>query len=117
GDEEGLREELFDLARTRDRGLVVFAELVHAEDRDDVLEVLVLLERLLDLARDVVVLFAENVRVEQRRRGVERIDGRVDALLRDLARKNGRRIEVRERRRRRGVGEVVGGDIDGLDAR
>src|SRR5437764_4537952 len=33
-DEERLREEVADLARARDRELVVLAELVHAEDRD-----------------------------------------------------------------------------------
>src|SRR5262245_7168164 len=46
GDEERLREELLDLAGARDDELVVLAELVHAEDGDDVLKVLVLLERL-----------------------------------------------------------------------
>src|SRR5438105_1207451 len=45
GDEERLGEELLDLARARDRELVLFRELVDAEDRDDVLEVLVALER------------------------------------------------------------------------
>ena len=34
--------------------------------------------------------------------------------LRDLARENGRRVEVSERGRRRGIGEVVGGNVDRL---
>src|SRR4026209_983966 len=37
GDEEGLREELLDLAGARHDLLVVLAEHVHAEDGDDVL--------------------------------------------------------------------------------
>ncbi len=56
GHEERLREEALDLAGARHDELVVFAELVHAEDGDDVLQVLVLLERRLDLAGHVVVL-------------------------------------------------------------
>src|SRR5690606_32832833 len=58
GDVERLTEELLDLARARDRDLVVFAELVHAENRDDVLEVLVALQDALDFTRDLVVALA-----------------------------------------------------------
>ena len=52
-----------------------------------------------------------------RERRVERIDGRVDALLRDRAREHRRRVEVGEGVGRRGVGEVVGGHVDGLHRR
>src|SRR5215831_430114 len=43
-DVEGLREELLDLTRARHRQLVVVGKLVHAEDGDDVLQVLVALQ-------------------------------------------------------------------------
>ena len=90
------------ILRARDDDeLVVLAELVHAEDGDDVLQVLVLLERLLHAARDVVVLLADDLRVEHGRRRVERIDGRVDAELGDGAREHGGGVEVGERRGRR----------------
>src|SRR3546814_4233411 len=46
GDVERLAEEALDLARTRDDQLIFFAELVHAENRDDVLKRLILLQRL-----------------------------------------------------------------------
>src|SRR6185503_2033824 len=46
-DEEGLRQEALDLAGARHRQPVVVGELVHAEDRDDVLEVLVPLQHAL----------------------------------------------------------------------
>ena len=52
GDEEGLRQEFLELARARHRQLVVFGQFVDAENRDDVLQVLVALENLLHLARD-----------------------------------------------------------------
>ncbi len=49
-----------------------------------------------------------------RRGGVERIDGRVDAELGDLAREHRGRVEVGEGGGRRRVGEVVGRHVDGL---
>src|SRR4029453_8738165 len=48
GDEERLREEALDLARPRYRLLVLVGELVDPEDGDDVLELLVALQRLLN---------------------------------------------------------------------
>src|SRR5690606_23910996 len=116
-DEERLREELLDLARAVDDLAVFLAQLVHAEDGDDVLQVLVLLERLLDLARDLVVALTDDARVEEGRGRVERVDGGVDAELGDRAAENRRRVEVGERRRGRRVREVVGGHVDRLHRR
>src|SRR3546814_1600080 len=44
GHVEGLRQEALDLAGAADGELVLFGQLVHAEDRDDVLKRLVLLQ-------------------------------------------------------------------------
>src|SRR5439155_24772743 len=96
GDEEGLREKLLYLARARHRQLVVFGQFVDAENRDDVLQVLVALEDLLHLARDVVMLLADYPRIENARAGRQRIDGRVNAELRNGAREVRRRVEMRE---------------------
>src|SRR5690606_30849092 len=73
GDVERLREETLDLARARHRQLVVLRQLVHAQDRDDVLELLVLLQRGLHPARGLVVLVADHVRVELARGRVQRV--------------------------------------------
>ena len=75
------------------------------------------LKELLDAAGDFVVLLAENVRVEDTRRGVERVNSRIKTELCDLTRKNRRRIEVGECARRSRVGEVISRDIDCLDRR
>src|SRR5687767_7549520 len=115
GHEERLREEALDLPGARHDDLVLFRQLVDAQDGDDVLEVLVLLKDRLHRARGVVVLVAEDARIEDLRSRSQRIDGRVDAELRDLARENGRGVEVSERGGRRRVREVVGGNVDGLD--
>src|SRR3954469_19021401 len=117
GDVERLRQEALDLARALHRHLVLVGELVDAEDRDDVLELLVALQDLLDARRDLVVLLAEDVRLEDRRGRVERVDRRVDALLRDRPRQRRRGVQVGEHRRRRRVREVVRRHVDGLDRR
>src|SRR5690606_36530315 len=85
GDVERLAEEALDLARTGDGQLVLFGQLVHPENGDDVLQRLVLLQRFLDLARHFVVLLADDGRGQHSAGGVERVDRRVDAQLRDRA--------------------------------
>ena len=61
------------------------------------------------------MLRADDERVELTARRVERVDGGIDAELRNLAREHQRRVEVGEGRCRRRVREVVGRDVDGLD--
>src|SRR5437773_891265 len=54
GDGEGLRKESLDLTGACHRGLVVVGKLVDAQDRDDILQILVALQDLLDRLRRVV---------------------------------------------------------------
>ena len=97
-----------------DREAVFFGQLVHAEDRDDVLQLLEPLQHLLHAPGDVVVTVAYDLGTQQRRGRRQRVDRRVDAEGRDLAGELGGRVEVGERGERRGVGVVVGGHVDGL---
>ena len=53
GHMEGLRQEALDLAGAGDDELVLFGQLVHAENGDDVLQRFVALQDLLHLARDL----------------------------------------------------------------
>src|SRR4051812_31858989 len=116
-DEERLRQEPLDPPGPVDQDPVLLGQLVDAEDRDDVLQVLVALEDLLDPAGDVVVLVTEVARVEDPRRRVERVDRGVDAELGDRPGQHRRRIEVREGGVRCRVGDVVGGHVDRLQRR
>ena len=68
-------------------------------------------ERMTAMEKDLPV---EDLRLEDTRRGRQRIDGRVDALLGDATLEHDERVEVAERRGRRGVGEVVGRHVDRL---
>src|SRR5690606_26531039 len=67
-DVEGLAEEALDLARTGDDQLILFRQLVHAQDGNDVLQRLVALQRLLDAAGGLVVLLADDGRRSEERR-------------------------------------------------
>src|SRR6266850_5390334 len=117
GDEHRLGEEPLDLPGAGDDELVLVGELLHPEDRDDVLEVLVALQDELYVAGRAVVLGAEDVRVEDARRGGERVHGRVDPKLGERAREHGGGVEVREGRGGRRVGDVVRRHVDRLHRR
>ena len=68
GDEERLRQEALDAARASDRELVVFRQFVDAENRDDVLQVLVALQDLQQVGRGLVVLVRDDARLHRARR-------------------------------------------------
>src|SRR5680860_1656427 len=67
GHEEWLRQEALHLAGPRHRQLVLFRQLVHAENGDDVLQRYKSLQDLLHLARGLVVLVADDAGVEHAR--------------------------------------------------
>lgn len=58
-DLERLRHETLDLTRALDSELVLFRQLVHTQDSNDILERLVVLENLLNSGGDIVVLLAD----------------------------------------------------------
>src|SRR5262245_17321313 len=62
GDAERLAEEALSLARTQDRHLVLRGQLIHAQNRDDILQVFVALEDPLHATRDVIMLLAHSLR-------------------------------------------------------
>ena len=114
GHVERLREELLDLAGAGHRELVFVGQFVDAQNGDDVLQILVALQHSLHQLGGVVVVVAQDDRIENARRGSQRIDRRINAQCRDVAREVRRRVEVRERRRRSRIGVVVGGHVDRL---
>ena len=111
---KGCDRKALDLAGAGDGQLVFFRQFVHAEDRDDVLQRFVGLQDALDVARDLVMLVADDPRVEHARGRVERVDRRINAEFGDLARQHRGRVEMGEGRGRRRVGQIVGGHIDRL---
>src|SRR5690606_33164285 len=112
---ERLAHEALDLTGAGHDQFVLFGQLVHAQDRDDVLERLVLLQHFLNATGNFAVLLANNVGIENTRVGGQRVNGRVDALFRDRAVQHGHGVEVGEGRCRSRVGQVVGGHVHGLN--
>src|SRR5271170_987388 len=111
---EGLAEETLNLSGASNRELVVRRKLIHAENRDDVLEVLVALEDLLNAARDVVVLLSGDLGRQGARGRGKGINRRIDAQFGDRTFEHDGRVKVRKGCGRRRVGQVVGGNIHGL---
>src|SRR5690606_18747254 len=64
GHEERLGQEALDLTSTGYQLLVRFGQLVHTEDRDDVLQFLVALQYVLHATRGLVVLLTNHQRIE-----------------------------------------------------
>src|SRR3546814_944791 len=78
GDVERLAEEALDLARAGDDQLIFFRQLVHAENRDDVLKRLILLQRFLNAAGGFVMLLADDRGGQHAAGRIERIDRRIE---------------------------------------
>src|ERR1017187_1037630 len=117
GDEERLREEVAHPSRPAHGLLLILGELLLTQDRDDVLELLVLLEHALHALSNAIVLLTDDIRVQHPAEGFEWIHGRIDPRLRDGSAQRDRRAEVTESGGDSGVREVVRRHVDRLDRR
>src|SRR5215211_3112091 len=78
-DAERLAQEPLNLSRPIDGHLVVRRQLVDAENGDDVLQILEALQHLLDAARRLIMLVADDFRGQGARGRRERVDRWVDS--------------------------------------
>jgi len=108
GHMERLRKKALDLAGACHRQLVLIGKLVDTENGDDVLQILVPLENSFHRLRRVVVVVAQDQRIENAAGGRQRVDRGINAQRSDIAREVRGGVEVRERRGWRGIGIVVG---------
>ena len=115
GNNERLREKPLHPPGAMHDELVFLRQLVHPEDRNNVLEFAVSLERRLHPASARVVPCSDVLRIEHAAARSQRIDGRVDAFLADRTLQVDERVELAERRRRRRVRRIVRRDVDRLD--
>src|SRR5574343_244415 len=112
---ERLRQETLNLTRTGNGQLVFRRQFVHTQNRDDVTQFLVALQRHLHGTGNRVVLFTNDLRIELAGGGVERIDSRVDTQRGDVTRQHYRGVQVQEGGSRGRIGQVIGRHIHGLD--
>src|SRR5690606_16617476 len=115
GHEERLGQEALNLTSARYQLLVLFGQLVHTQDGDDVLQFLVALQHVLHAASHFVVLLANYQRIQRTAGGVQRVNGRVDTQGSDVTRQYDGGVQVGEGGRRARVGQVVRGNVYGLD--
>ena len=115
GDVEWLGEEFLDTAGATDDEFIFWSELVDTENGDDILEVLIALEDALNASGNAEVFFADDNGVEGLRGRGEGVDSRVDSESGDTAFEDDGGVEVGEGIGGRGVGEVICGDVDGLE--
>src|SRR6266852_468527 len=113
-DAEGLGEKSLDLACARDRQLVVLRQLLHAEDGDDVLQVLVALHGFLDALGGVVVCLPDDRGLDEAARRAKRVDRGIDPDLDQRPLQSHRRAQVGENCLSRRVGVVVRRHVHGL---
>ena len=93
---------------------VLFAQFVDTEDGNDVLQFAVALERALHAAGDLVVPLAHILRIKDAAGGSERIDGRIDALLRDRTLQIEEGVEIAKRGSRGRIGRIISRHVDSL---
>ena len=116
-DVERLRKEFLNFSRAGNRELVFVGKLVHAENRNDVLQIFVFLQNGLDGAGNAEMIFADDLRRECLRCRSKRIDRRINRELGDFSIEHDCRVQVRKRVRGSGVGKVIRGNVNGLERR
>ena len=100
--------------RPVDRRAVLFAQFLHPQDSDHVLQFLVAGQQRPYLCCDGIMLQPYAFGREQRAVGLQWVDRRIDTQARLTARKDRRRIQVGERRHDSRVGQVVGWHVHRL---
>ena len=78
---ERLGQEALHLAGARNRQTILVAELFHAQDGNNILQISVFLQNLLHRTRRFVVLLTDDIRLQNTGGGCQRVNGRVNALL------------------------------------
>ena len=91
---ERLRQEALDFARTGHGQFVVFRQFVHAQNGDDILKRLILLQRFLNAASGVIMFLADNRWRQHAADRVKRVNGRINAKLGNRTVQRGRCVQV-----------------------
>ena len=81
---ERLAQEPLDLTSTSNCQLVIFTELIHSQNGNNVLKILIVLENFLNTTSSIIVFFTQNTRREHARCRIQGVDSRIDTKLRNL---------------------------------
>mmetsp|Transcript_2792 Transcript_2792/g.10054 ORF Transcript_2792/g.10054 Transcript_2792/m.10054 type:complete len:308 (+) Transcript_2792:263-1186(+) len=111
---ERLRQETLHLPGTCHCHLILLRQFVHTQDRNNILQVLFVLQNLLNATSRIVVLLSKNVSTKHARGGIEWIHSRVNAQLCDGSGKHRSGIQVRKRGRRSRIRQIISRHINSL---
>src|SRR5262249_117848 len=95
--------------------LIVLAQLIDPDDRDDAFERVVLVEMLDDLLGNIVMTPTDDREIQIRTRTLQWINGRIHTALNEITRENDATVEIRKDRDDRGIGHVIGRNVNGLE--
>ncbi|KAH3670907.1 hypothetical protein OGAPHI_000618 [Ogataea philodendri] len=110
-----LRQESLDLSSSLNSQLVLFRQLIHTQNSNDILERLVSLQGLLDVGGNIVVLLANNGNIKQSRSGVQWVHSWVDTQLRDTSGQHSGSVQVGEGSSWSRISQIIGWHVNGLD--
>lgn len=113
-DSERLAHETLKLTGTLDSKLILLGKFVHTQNGNNVLQGLVVLEELLDTGSDIVVILADDGRVEHTALGVERVNSGVDTELGNTTGKHSGGVQVGEGGGGSRVSQIVSRHVDSL---
>src|SRR5699024_1843925 len=116
-DEEVLAQETLEATCALNGDLVLFRQLVHTQNRDNILQFLVLLQNVDHALCNSIVSLANDAWLENTRRRGQWVHRLVETLGSNCPVQLGGCIQVSECRRWSWVGVVVGRDVNGLQRR
>ena len=94
---------------------VLFRQLVHTQDSNDILERLVVLEDLLDSGGNIVVFLTDDTGIQHPGLGIQRVDSGVDTQLGDGTRQHSGGVQVGKGGGGSRISQIVSRDVNRLD--
>src|SRR5262249_8431784 len=103
---ERLTEKPLNFPSSKDRDFVFRRKFIHAEDCDDVLQVLVALKYLLHSAGDIVMFLTDDIGCQRTGCGGKWVDRRIDPQFRNRSFQHNRGVQVRKGRCGSGIRKI-----------
>ena len=111
---ERLRKESLDFSSSGDGKSILFGQLVHTQNSDDILEGLVVLDQLLDSSCGIVVSLTNDGWVKHSRGGVERIHSWINTQLSKSSGQHSSGIQMCECSGWSWIGQIISRHVDSL---
>mmetsp|Transcript_25005 Transcript_25005/g.45283 ORF Transcript_25005/g.45283 Transcript_25005/m.45283 type:complete len:228 (-) Transcript_25005:846-1529(-) len=111
---ERLGHKLLDLTCAGHDKLIIFRQLVHTKNGNNVLKTLIILQELLGGTSNLVVLISDDARVKHTGSGIEGVNCGVNTKLGNGTRKHSSGIQVGKSGGRSRISQIISGHVNGL---